>query len=290
MRVSIVEDQDLCCFTPRTTAGWIYCCFPRAVLISVAFFNNIRKSQRWGNAGRWPLDNPYFVLSVYAQTPTKRHYDVCPHTPSTQSCGCHGSKVAGPACPTCSLPKEGAMCQSIRSHSSMFLTFLSACLHQAGLPVRSHVQDMTSLFNSFFISLLLHDRSFTGCFTWPFPCFLLTLVKPTAIFGCMVFQLHLSIVTLFSLSFFCPLFCFFPSHVSLLCLTLEESQQSSISIQNQAPTCLWVPACLCTPVCAWGCDSGRPLSPSLISTSTVPVCWLAAIHTHSSPSFTKRTR
>lgn len=33
---------------------------------------------------------------------------------------------------------------------------------------------------------------------------------------------------------------FFLSHVSFLCLTLDQSQWSSISTQNQVPTCLRV--------------------------------------------------
>lgn len=77
---------------------------------------------------------------------------------------------------------------------------------------------------------------------------------------------------------------FFPSHVSLLCFTLgAEPGEQHIGIQNHVPTCLWVSACPWTPVCAWGCGWGRPLSSSLISTSTVPVCWHPAIHTHTVP-------
>lgn len=59
----------------------------------------------------------------------------------------------------------------------------------------------------------------------------------------------------------------------------STAKQRNISIQHQVSTCLWVYACLCMSLSARGCNWGLPLSPSLISTSTVPVCWHPAIHT-----------
>lgn len=143
----------------------------------------------------------------------------------------------------------------------------------------SHVQDVASRSNSArSFSLGLYVLSFVSSATNILSPCVKTPIIDLPLWLCAFFSPPLN-----SLSFICPTFWFFPSHVCLLCLTLEESQQSSISAHNQAQTCLGVSAYLCTPVCAWGCDGGRPLSPSLISTSTVPVCWLPAIRTHTVP-------
>lgn len=76
---------------------------------------------KWGNAGRWPPDNLYSASPVPVHsTTTHRMTSLCL---PPQHCGCHSSRVAGPARPACSLPGEGTTCQRISSHQSMFLIF-----------------------------------------------------------------------------------------------------------------------------------------------------------------------
>lgn len=124
-------------FISGTTAVTLCCCLMRAVLISaqhLLFFPAMSEHLRWGNAGRWPLDNLYSALR--------------PHTPSTQLC--HDSRMAGPACPACSSPGEGTACQRISSQPSIY--FLPVCTLSWFTCEESRstsVQDVASLFLNF---------------------------------------------------------------------------------------------------------------------------------------------
>lgn len=88
----------------------------------------------------------------------RAQHDITPPHNIPQPCRCHGSGVAGPARPACSLPGEGATCQRRSSHPSTFLIFfLPVCTsEQVYLPgVTFHqLQDVASIAYSFLSSLL----------------------------------------------------------------------------------------------------------------------------------------
>ena len=215
-----------------------------------AFSQHRQNIPKWGNAGSWPPDNPCsaFFCACACNLPRNDITLSAPTQPSTQPCGCHGSKVAGPARPACSLPGEGTTCQRISSHPSVVLIFfLAVCTSELVYLWEVTFHQCTgyglTLLHSFFISLrlhfsliprgLTHHPLFPACSpltkaatTLSLFLFVYTVIIYLRFWLCAFSALPLNNLPFnwFSLSLLCPRFWFFPSHVSLLCLTLEQSQ------------------------------------------------------------------
>lgn len=250
---------------------------------TMSAFNVTSEHLWWGNAGRWPLDSLYFASH--------------PHTP------CHGSRMAGPACPACSSPEEGTTCQ--RKSSQLSTYFPSVCTSSwftCDDSQSNSIQEVASVLCSYLISFLLQlfllfpqvSENYLFPLWWVKTARLYRLSSllinsyflPSTLDIChfcghsltiFCLSLHLPAVLLFSL----------PTFLSCASPRSRARRAASAYRATSQPASESQPA-HGRPNCAWGCGWGQPLSPSLISTSTVPVCWHPAIHTHSSPSFARR--
>lgn len=122
-------------FISGTTVGRLCC---RAVLISIQhlLFFTMSEHLRWGNAGRWPLDNLHSALR--------------PHTHLPLSLVMAAEWRDQPVPPVLSPGKEHVREWAATNQSFSSIFCLSALW--AGLPVRSHVpqnvQDVASLLYS----------------------------------------------------------------------------------------------------------------------------------------------
>lgn len=151
--------------------------------------------------------------------------------------------MAGPACPACSSPREGTACQRISSHPSVFLIFfLPVCTSELVYlrGVTFHQRTGCGLIPVLFLHLPLpslippspgpRTRSSlsSSCLARP-TANLLRFINILLSCLTLLFQLcHSTIIHLPDFLYLplCPLFIFLfsPSHVSLVCLILEQSQ------------------------------------------------------------------
>lgn len=175
---------------------------------------------RWGNAGRWPLDNLHSALR--------------PHTHLPLSLVMAAEWRDQPVPPVLSPGKEHVREWAATNQSFTSIFCLSALW--AGLPVRSHVPQTYRMWPhsctlnfslSSWASYIITSFHYVELKSQSANVFFFFLTQlSTLIFGYRLCQLHHPTITLllyFVYLAVCLLFCFFHSHVSLPYFTLEPS-------------------------------------------------------------------